>query len=46
MNSTLDLIAVLVPVGLAVGFVWRRYVARPKARQSACGSGCGRCGGG
>jgi len=44
MNSTLDLIAVLAIVGLAAGFVWRRYASRPKDRQSACG-GCGRCGG-
>ena len=46
MNSTLDLIAVLVPVAVAVGFVWRRYARSHKARQSACASGCGRCGGG
>ncbi len=45
MNSTLDLIAVLVPVALAVGFVWRRYARSHKVRASSGCSGCGRCGG-
>jgi len=44
MNSTLDLIAVLAIVGLAAGFLCRRWARKRKASGNSCG-GCGRCGG-
>lgn len=48
MNETLDLIAVLVLVALAFGFLLRRQLRRRKAPAgtkacSSCGS-CNRCG--
>jgi hypothetical protein len=47
MNETIDLIAALAVVALALGFLlWRRLRRRgtgPDSGASACGS-CGRCG--
>lgn len=45
MNETLDLIAVLALVALAVGFLLRRQLHRKQAAANgeSC-SGCGRCG--
>ncbi len=40
MNEILDLMAVLVVVAVASGFLLRRHVFR---RKQQAGSGCGRC---
>lgn len=42
MNQTLDLIAALALVGLAVGFLWRRYARSRRASGGTCGH-CERC---
>lgn len=43
MNETLDLIAALALVVLAVGFLLRRQWRRRRAAGGSC-SGCSRCG--